>query len=316
MADELEALELEVVEPDLPEEPGAPELEALDTDLPDEPERSELEALDPNLLEEPEALELEAVDPKLPDEPETPELEALDTDLPGALELEAADLDMADELEALELEVVEPDLPSEQKPDALELELPEELEARARSRGFDPVSDDSDQATDMDDLMRAIEFGPDPIPEEFDQENENALASMAELFNFESPDTIFSSLAELDFTPEPMEDLESLERERMEPDDSPETEVEELRPSFINSRFFTNPFMAALTNELSLLTEEDEGAEEGPETTQASDEDGEVITERDGVAYINESILTPDEKTLANLDGDFMDLIDSVLNDT
>jgi hypothetical protein len=170
----------------------------------------------------------------------------------------------------------------------------------------------------INDLMSAIEFGPDPLPEEFAQDNEN---SMAEIFDFESPAAIFSSLSELKFTPEPMEDLEALERDRTELDDSPETDAEELSLSFVGSQFFDAPFLTALNGELPLLMAEDEDpAMEGDgETKTPSPEEaeaGEVISERDGVAYISENTLAPDEKTLAGLNRDFKDLIDSVLNDT
>jgi hypothetical protein len=38
-----------------------------------------------------------------------------------------------------------------------------------------------------------------------------------------------------------------------------------------------------------------------------------VILEQDGVHYVNRSVMTPDRKTIKNLDQDFLSLVDSVL---
>jgi hypothetical protein len=339
---------LEAVEPELPEELETPELEAVELNLTEELEApSELEVVEPDLPEGPETPSgLEAVEPELPEERETPELEAVELNLtevreaPSELEaveldltegpetppeLEPVELDLTEKLEAPSgLEAVEPDLtegpetPSELE--VVEPDLTEEPEAAAKFHGVDLLFEDSGYSMTMDDLISAIEFGPEPPPQEFEQENENILDSLAESFDFKSPASIFSSLSGLAFTPEPMEDLEFLERERTEPEDSPETEAEELRLSFVGPQFFA-PFMGAPDSELPLLMAEDEDASAAPEEPEtpllpAEAATGDIITERDGVAYVSKTALAPDRETARGLDKNFKNLIDSVLNDT
>jgi hypothetical protein len=59
--------------------------------------------------------------------------------------------------------------------------------------------------------------------------------------------------------------------------------------------------------------------ERGPasETAGGTGKDGagaqDVILEQDGIHYVNHSVMTPDRKTIKNLDQDFLNLVDSVL---
>jgi hypothetical protein len=176
-----------------------------------------------------------------------------------------------------------------------------------------PEFEDSDETeAAMDNLVRAIEFSPDS--QELEQEKERAAKSMAEHFKIQSPfASIFSTLSEVEFEPEPMEDLESLEREWLAPDDFPETEAEELRFGFAGPQLSV-PFLKALNGEITLLAVEDEDKDMPAAPEEAAD--GEIITERDGVNYINESVLRPDKETLKGLDKNFKNLIDSILNNT
>ena len=228
--------------------------------------------------------ELEELEPADDPEPELAELEPADGPEPELAELEPAD----QELEELEI------MAKFYRVDSSEFEEPDEGEVN------------------IDSLARAIEFSPEP--QEIAQEKEEAAKSMAEHFEIQSPFTsIFSTLSEVAFEPEPMEDLESLERERLAPDDSPEMEVEELRFNFAGPQL-SIPFLKALNSEITVLTAED--ADEDVSAAPEEAEGGNVVTERDGVIYINESVLSPDKETLKSLDKSFKNLIDSILNNS
>jgi hypothetical protein len=287
--------------------PSAPEPEA---------ELEELEAAELELgeLELVEPEELEAVDEPATNRPEAPgdpagaeaaleERGAVEPgpDEPGAKAPPAADRPDVEleELEAVGPEFIEPDFG---RPGIMK-----------GYRGIIlPEFEDSDEPeTAMDNLVRAIEFSPDS--QELEQEKEKAAKSMAEHFKIQSPfASIFSTLSEVEFEPEPMEDLESLEREWLAPDKSPEREVEDLQFSF--GPQLSVPFLGALNGEITPLTAEDED-EDLPAAPEEAAADG-VITERDGVNYINESVLRPDKETLKGLDKNFKNLIDSILNNT
>jgi hypothetical protein len=212
------------------------------------------------------------------------------------------------ELEAAGLELVEP------KDEGVE--IPEEFHS------IDPLDfGDAAGSSAINKLTSAIEFSPES--KELDQEKEDAAKSMAEHFEIQSPALIFSPLSELEFKPEPMEDLEPLESERPAPEDTPETEAEELRSSFAGSQL-SIPFLGMLNSELAFLAAADEDELLAPEAADAeelktpqapedADIDG-VITEKDGMIYINENVLSPDKETLKGLDKNFKNLIDSILN--
>jgi hypothetical protein len=309
---ELEAVELDLVEPGAvgsagpeagfePEAPGAP------SGAP-EPELTELEAVGsagPEAGFEPEAPGAPSGAP----EPELTELEAVGSAGPEAgFEPEA------------------PGAPSgAPEPELAELE-PAEPEVMMKFYGLDPLAfeDSNESETAIDTLVSAIEFSPDP--KEVEWEKEQAAKSMAEHVEIQSPfASIFSTLSEVEFEPEPMEDLESLEKERLAPDDSPETEAEELHFSVAGPQL-SIPFLEALNSEIIVLTAEYEDEDAAPEEADAEDLEREdapeeaeangVITERDGLIYINESVLSPDKETLKGLDKNFKNLIDSILNNT
>ena len=195
-----------------------------------------------------------------------------------------------------------------------------------------------ESAGTIDNLVSAIEFSPDP--QELEREKEEEARSMAEHFEIQSPfASIFSTLSEEELEPDPVEELESLEKEKPTPDDSPEREAEELRSSFTGLQLSV-PFLATLDSEITFLeAEEDEDAPAAPEEEEAaalefgqapeeeavalesgqapeSTEAGGVIMERDGIIYINERVLAPDKKTLKGLDRNFKRLIDAILNNT
>jgi hypothetical protein len=302
-ADVMEALEgpfEEIAAPETPE----PEIEEL----------GEIEELEDVDAAEFELEELETLEPELADpdpagadfaEAESEGLAAAaGPEMPG----DPAGAEAA-EPELVELEAVEPEL---FEPDAMtgfyELEPVE----------FDDDSDESEAV--IDNVVRAVEFSPEP--RELERKKEKAAKSMAAQVEIQSPfASIFSTLSELEFAPEPMEDLESLERERQEPDDSPETEAEAL-PFIFTGPQLSIPFLGALNSEIIVLMAEDddEDTPAAPEEAEAEELEGEeagddrVITERDGLLYINESVLRPDKETLKGLDKNFKNLIDSILN--
>jgi hypothetical protein len=296
--EELEFEELELAELDI-EEPE--ELEAVDDpDAPKDPAGAE--AAGPELAE-PE--ELEAVDD--PDPPEAPAGA-------GTEALEAADGPETPQ-DPTEAGTAAPGLadpedgePWAEAPEAVLLEL-----GAVEFQGIAPLEFEGTNApeTAIDNLVRAIEFSPES--QEVEQEKEQAAKSMAEHFNIQSPFTsIFSTLSELEFEAEPMEDLEPLEKEWLEPDESLETEAEELRFSFAGPQLSV-PFQKELNSEITLLPAEDND-EDAPGEPEEEAETGAVITERDGVSYINESVLSPDKETLKGLDKNFKNLIDSIIN--
>jgi hypothetical protein len=338
---ELEAAELELAGPEMPGDVAVAGTA--------EPELAELEAGEPELAgaeaaagpeapgdaavagtAEPELAELEAGEPELAGaeaaaraempgdvavagvaEPEAAKVGAAEPELAGAEAAARVEAPEPDEL--TELEAAEPDL--------VRLEA-ERQGAMARFYGFEPLTvEDSDESEiAIDTLVSAIEFSPEP--KEVEREKEKAAKSMAENVEIQSPfASIFSALSELEFEPEPMEDLETLEKERLTPDDSPETEAEELRFSIAGPQL-SIPFMEALNSEITVLTAEDEDedapampeevADAAPEEAEA----GRVIMERDGLIYIDESVLHPDKETLKGLDKNFKNLIDSILNNT
>jgi hypothetical protein len=164
------------------------------------------------------------------------------------------------------------------------------------------------------------------IPEEGEKDEDAGTEFIGEDFEIQSPfTTIFSALSEVEFEPEPTENLESLERERTAPDDSPEVEAERLNTDYVKPLFIRS-FSTAINEQIEILetpaeeeTEHEDDSEEtlevGDEIPEAPSEDeNAIISERDGVSYINENILTPDEETVKSLDKNFKNLIDSVLN--
>jgi hypothetical protein len=241
-------------------------------------------------------------------EPE--ELETLDeAEAPESEAGEPEELETLDEAEAPEDGTGEPELAAEfLEIDPLGFEIAEELEETA-----------------LNDLASVLEFTPDP--EEEEREKDEAARSLAEQFEIQSPFAeILSTLSTVEFEPEPMESLESLEHEGLIEDDAPETEAEELERGFTGIQF-SIPFLTAPNNEITLLEAEDlEDAEEDGDAPAAAEDEGEkaaetgegasgpVVAEKDGVTYINESVLNPDQKTLKGLDRNFKDLIDSILN--
>jgi hypothetical protein len=240
------------------------------------------------------------------------------------------------ELEALdEAEEPEPGEPDPAKPakiealdDAEEPELVEPLDM-AEFYGLNPFDlenlEESDGMT-INNPASVLEFSPEP--EELEREKEEAARSMAEHLEIQSPFTaIFSTLAEVGFEPEPMESLESLEKAWQAPDNSPETAAEELKLSFTGFQLSV-PFLTTLNNEITLLEAEDDGEApaapdtEGatgtsePEQAAAAGDAGTVITEKDGVIYIDESVRAPGKKPLKGLNKSLKNLIDSILNNT
>ncbi|WP_010257243.1 hypothetical protein [Treponema primitia] len=215
-----------------------------------------------------------------------------------------------------ELAIEEPVV--EVEPELEELEEIEPLEAIPEFEQIDASelggSDDTSDK-DMSSLASEIEFSP--VPEEVEKAKEEAAESMVDDFEIQSPFTaIFSALSEVEFEPEPSENLESLEKEGLiEPDDSLEAEAEPLNTDFVKP-LLSKPFFAASYEEIEILeaqAEDETPVVEDAET--ALEEEKEIIAERDGISYINESILNPDEETLKSLDRNFKNLIDSVLND-
>jgi hypothetical protein len=319
-ADIVEALEgpareklfLEAPEPEL-EELGAGEAELLDLENAG-PE--EAEALD-DPAGEADLEELEELDG------EDAELAGLEN--AGLEEAEALD-DPAGEADLEELEALEPDFSG----------LPGGGPGSpAEFHGIDPLEFDAsgESGTAIDTLVSAIEFSPDS--QELEREREEEARSMAEQFEIQSPfASIFSALAEEELEMDPVEELESLEREAPAPDESPEAEAEALKTSFTGPQLSV-PFLTALNSELP-FPEEDEDAFTAPEeeataleaeqepeaaaleTGEAPEEAGAdgVIVERDGVLYINESVRNPGRKNRKGLDRNFKNLIDAILNNT
>ncbi|MDR2184561.1 MAG: hypothetical protein LBO80_02670 [Treponema sp.] len=169
-----------------------------------------------------------------------------------------------------------------------------------------------------------VEFSP--IPEEVEKEEDTGTEFIDEDFEIQSPfTTIFSALSEVEFEPEPTENLESLEKEKTPPDDSREVEAERLNTGYVNT-LFVRSFATAINEQIEILetqTEEEiERDDDSEETLEVeaeipevpSEDENAIISERDGVSYINENILTPDEETVKSLDKNFKNLIDSVLN--
>jgi hypothetical protein len=330
-ADIVEALEgpareqalLEAPEPELEElDAGEAELVELEADEVDEPE--ELEALDE--ADEVEELEDPAGEEAAPEAPK-PDLEELAVVEPELVEPDGAEA---------------PDRPAGEEPEAAD-EV-EELEAvepdRMRFDEIDPLEFDesAEFGTAIDSLVSAIEFSPES--QELEREKEEEARSMAENFDIQSPfASIFSALAKEELEPEPVEELESLEREAPSPDESPETDAEELRLSFAGPQLSV-PFLGTLNSEIAFLMagegdapaapEEDAavldagpepgdmdagGQGTGPEPEE-TETDGGIITERDGVLYINENVLNPGKKILKGLNRNFKNLIDSILNNS
>ncbi|MFP3041534.1 hypothetical protein LQZ19_06885 [Treponema primitia] len=210
---------------------------------------------------------------------------------------------------------IEPELLEEPEPE--ELEEIEPMDVGPEFEQIDPSElggseDTSDKG--MSSLASEIEFSP--VPEEVEKAQEEAAESLVDGLEIQSPFTaIFSTLSEVEFEPEPAENLESLEREGLiEPHDSPEIAAERLSSNFVKP-MLSKPFFTALYDELEVLEAQVEDEATLVEETEAAvDEEKEIIAERDGISYINENILTPDEKTLKSLDRNFKNLIDSVLN--
>jgi hypothetical protein len=286
----------------------APELEA------EEP--ADLEVLDePEELEPAELAEAEPAGFVVVDEPAEPEPVEPEAETPAG---EPA------VLEAVEPEPVEPE-PVE--PEPVEPEFGEPVDM-AEFYGFDslePESPGGPAETTLNDLASALEFSPDP--EEMEREKEEAARAMAEHFEIQSPfAAILSTLTETEFEADPVESLESLEKDGQAPDNSPEAVAEELELSFAGPQLFA-PFATTLNSEITPLEAEDEetaasddeGAEvEYPEADQAAGEgDADAIfAERDGVLYIDESVRRPDKETLKGLNTSLKNLIDSILDNS
>jgi hypothetical protein len=335
-AAKLEPVELEPAEPEELEAVDDPEAElaeleaAEDGEAPEDPaggeaELAELEAAEAEPVEaEGEGPRAEAVeDDEAPEDPAGGEAELAELEAAGLDLVEAEGEDSRAEAGETAEDGEAPEDPAGGEAEVAELEAAgpelEELEIMAEFYGINPSEfgePDEDEMT-IDNLARAIEFSPEP--QEIAQEKEDAAKSMAEHFEIQSPFTsIFSTLSEVAFEPEPMEDLESLEREWLAPDDSPEAEAEELPFSFAGPQLSV-PFLKALNSEIIVLTAEDENEDLPAVPEEAAPEEaapGRVVTERDGVIYINESVLSPDKETLKGLDKNFKNLIDSILNNT
>jgi hypothetical protein len=325
-APEPEAEEPEELEPldetEAPDPESAPPLVAKAPEEPETPDKAEVLEPEPPVTEipeefealgeaeSPEALEPESAPPPVTEIPE--EFEVLDeAEGPEVLEPESVpppvtaapeELETLDETENPEPEAGEPEIMMEfQEIDPLGFDMP-----------GGPIG------TALNNLASALEFTPDP--EEEEREKDEAARSMTEHFEIQSPFAeIFSSLSEVAFEPEPMEDLENLENEGLEGDESPETEAEELERSFTGI-LFSIPFLTELNSEITVLEAEEEDAsataeDEGGKTPEEG-EAGPVVEERDGVTYINESVLNPDPKTLKDLNRNFKNLIDSILHNT
>jgi hypothetical protein len=226
-------------------------------------------------------------------------------------------------------EAAEPELPEFEAVDLGSIELDDqEPETLTDDQGIEPLIFEDSDAPKMalGNLASDIEFSPNP--QALEREKEEAARSMAEQFEIQSPFvSIFSSLSEVEFEPEPMEELESLESELRVPDNSQkaEAEAEELRLGFAGPQLSV-PFLKTLSSEIAFLAVADEDEPVTPEETETvepemaeapetAEADG-VVTERDGVIYINESVLRPDKETLKGLDKNFKNLIDSILDNT
>jgi hypothetical protein len=344
-APEAELAELEAPEPE-PAGAGDTGPEAAAGEAALEPETLEDPAGAEDEAPEAELAELEAPEPEPAGAGDTgPEAAAGEAALePETLEDPAGAEDEAPEAEAAELEAPEPEpagtgdagsvgeaAETADEPETLEDLAGAEDEApgaMANFPGIDPLGFEDSDGSEMaiNNLVRAIEFSPES--RELEREKELAAKSMAEHLEIQSPfASIFSTLSEVEFEPEPMEDLESLEREWLMPDDSPETEAEALQFSFPGFQF-SAPFLNALSGEITALAAEDEDAapeeaepalpesgEPGDEAPEDADAGG-VVTERDGVIYVNERALRPDKETLKGLDRNFKNLIDSILNNS
>jgi hypothetical protein len=282
---------------------------------PEQEEPAELEALDEaEELETMVALD-EAEKPEPVEQEEPTDLEALDKAEESELE-EPATLEALDEAE--ELEPIEP-----------EPEEPEKLINMTEFYGFDLLELENSNGPGgivVDNPASALEFSPGP--EELEREKEEAARSMAEHLEIQSPfAAIFSTLAEVEFEPEPMESLEPLEKEGQTQDNSPEVEAEELDISFTGPHL-SIPFLTSPASEIIVLEAEDdeEAAMPGDEDARAGDPETEqapgegdsdrVFAERDGVIYIDESVRAPDKKPLRGLNKSLKNLIDSILNNT
>jgi hypothetical protein len=317
----------ELATPDKMESPKTPEPETEEPKELAAPDKMESPETPESKNEEPE--ELEALDKAKG--PETPESE---TEEPKELatlekakgpETPEPETEEPEELEALD-KAKGPETPESETEAPKEFETVDEAkepETIAEFQEVDPLGFDMSggpMGTAINNLVSALEFGPEP--EEDEWEKDEAAGSLAEHFEIQSPFAeIFSTLSTVEFEPEPMESLESLENEGLEPDDSPGTEAEELERNFMGILFST-PFLTALNSEITVLEAEDEDTsapaeDEGGETREPEEgETGPVVEERDGVAYINESVLNPDEKNLKGLNKNFKNLIDSILHNT
>lgn len=173
-------------------------------------------------------------------------------------------------------------------------------------------SDAPSPGESLDALAREIEFSP--LPAELEKENDGAADSLVEDFEIVSPfSTILSDFPGEDALKE--EQLELLDEESVQ-EDTLETLVEEVLGTYLVNPLIYQPFQTEMVNEIEVLqVSDDDESLPDLEIPQDSDEnEDEFILERDGVNYINESLLSPDKKTLEKLDQDFQDLIDSVLD--
>ncbi|MDR2742346.1 MAG: hypothetical protein LBB98_09370 [Treponema sp.] len=310
-----EGLEPEPVEELLPDEGLEPE--AVEEVLPDE-------SLEPEPVEEllpDEGLEPEPVEELLPDEGLEPEpVDEVLPDGPAADPSEVLDF-LAETASSAEPETI-PEEPQE-------VEEIEPLEVIPEFQQLDPSEvGGSGEILDegINSLASKVEFSS--IPEEVEKEEGAGTEFIGEDFEIQSPfTTIFSALSEVEFEPEPTENLESLERERIVPDGSLEVEAEQLNTDYVKP-LFVRSFSTAINEQIEILeTQADEeignegDSEEIPEAEAeilevSSEDENAIISERDGISYINENILTPDEETVKSLDKNFKKLIDSVLNNT
>jgi hypothetical protein len=233
-------------------------------------------------------------------------------------------VDPSEVLDFLTEASAEPAAILEEPQDAEEIEP---LEAMPEFLQFDPAElGGSGEISDevINDLAGKGEFSP--IPEEVEKEEDADIGFIDEDFEIQSPfTTIFSALSEVEFEPEPAENLESLERERPAPDDSLGVDAERLNTDYVKPLFATS-FSTAINEQIEILEtqaeEETENEDDLEETLEVEDkipavpsgDENAIIWERDGVSYINENILTPDEETIKSLDRNFKNLIDSVLN--
>jgi hypothetical protein len=89
------------------------------------------------------------------------------------------------------------------------------------------------------------------------------------------------------------------------------SEAKQLNMYFVKP-LLSVPFSTALNTEVEVLAVQDVDDDAIPELS--SEEANTVIAKRNGVPYINESILNPDKETTKKLDGNFKRLVESVLS--